>query len=130
MPLTLFEDVTRKLTEVEKKCIVPILLETILSKRTAKNAVTNKNLVKYFAECGFKTSEPRIRLMVNYIRNQQLIKDYVLMGTSNGYYVTDNIGEIDMQIESLESRGRWNLITADSIKAQKQHIISKHKKAS
>lgn len=121
--LTLFENITGKLTDYEKDSIVPMLIQTIGSKTDKKMAVTNSHLVSWLGACRIETSQVRVRMMINHIRNNNLLP--CLMGSAKGYYVTDNPAVVDDQIESIMGRVRSMLNVVESLKAQKINLVNK-----
>ena len=119
--LTLFENVTSALTLVEINQVVPLLIEKISSRQHKKEAVTNKHLVAWLKSCGYDTSEVRIRMMINHIRNNNLKP--CLMGSAKGYFVTNNPLIVDQQIDSLMGRINSMRNVVESLKAQKMNLI-------
>lgn len=122
--LTLFENVTSRLTPIEKDTIVPMIVETLKYKNTPQHAVTNKHLVGWLKACKIDTSEIRVRMMINHIRNTNLLP--CLIASGNGYWVTDDPDVIDKYIDSLN--GRINSIRnmAESLKAQKMKLVKQN----
>jgi hypothetical protein len=119
--LTLFEDVTHNLTGAELEIIVPKLITAISERNTKQKAIKNKDLVKWLKSENIQTSEVRIRMMVNFIRNTNRL--YCLIGTANGYFVSKEIPIIDDQIESILGRINSMKQVIESLQAQKQHLI-------
>lgn len=98
-----FEEYTKELNDKEKNEILPILIK-VLKARVGKNiAITNKEIVKKLKEVsGIKTTEPRIRKIINAIRMTGAVER--LIATSRGYYVSNDPNEIETYIESLIQR--------------------------
>lgn len=119
--LTLFENVTSSLTEVELNSLVPLLIEMIGTRKHKYEAVTNKHLCIWLKKEGFETSEVRIRMMVNFIRNSNKLP--CLIGSAKGYYITNNPAEVDNQITSLQGRINAMRNVVESLKAQKINLI-------
>lgn len=120
--LTLFKDITKEVTEFEKKVLVPMLVDTL--QYTSEHKLhKGKELAGWFKACGHNVTEPRIRKMVNYIRVMNLMAPKVLIGTSNGYFITDQVSTVDDQIESLQGRIDSQMAVIDSMKAQKLNLI-------
>lgn len=127
MSLTLFQNITTELTDLEKQKLVYMLIDT-LSFTNSENRYTAKKICNWFKSSGFNVSEVRLRKMVNYARVLNLLDGRVIIGASNGYYVTSDEREVEDQIESLQGRVDSTNAVIDSLKAQ---LISiKHKKAS
>ncbi len=125
--LTLFENVTNKLTDHEKENAVPLLMDIIGGRVTPEKAVKNKDLVKWLASNGIKTTEIRIRMMINYIRNTNMLP--CLIGSGKGYFVTDDPRIVDDQVESIMGRVNSMLGVVQSLKAQKENLIIQKKYA-
>ena len=124
MALTLFTNITEQLTALEKNKLVPLLLD-ILSASHDKNTMKGRWISSWFKKVGYDVSEARIRKMVNYIRVTNAAKPFVLIGASNGYFLTDNIEVVDEQIQSLEGRIDSMKSAIDSIKSQRLNLIHK-----
>lgn len=121
MSITLFENITAKLTDHEKNILVPMLIDTLRYKHT-DDRVKGKHLSGWFRACGENVSEARIRKMINYIRVMNLVKPKVVIGASNGYYLTDDMHVVDDEIESLEGRIDSMNCVVDSLKAQRENL--------
>ena len=119
--ITLFENITEDLTDYERETLVPMLIDTLRFK-TASNKVSTKTLCDWFRASGVKMHPTRIRKMVAYIRQTNAVRPSVLIGTSDGYYLSGEVGEIELQVESLRQRARKINQAADSIEAQLMSI--------
>lgn len=117
MALTLFENITQELTDFEKDTLVPMLISTLEFTHDS-NRHTGKNICGWFKSIGQMVSEPRLRKMINYIRVTNLLKPYVVIGASNGYYITNDIEVVKDQIESIEGRISSMAAVVDTMKAQ------------
>lgn len=119
--LTLFENVTSALTPVEINQVVPLLIQMIGSRKNKNAAVTNKHLCKWLQANGYDTSEVRIRMMINYIRNSNGLP--CLIGSAKGYYVTNDPAEVENQIMSLQGRINAMCNVVESLRAQKMNLL-------
>lgn len=117
MALTLFENITQELTDFEKNTLVPMLISTLEFTHDG-NRQTSKHICGWFKASGQAVSEPRLRKMVNYIRVTNMLKPYVVIGASNGYYITNDIEVVKDQIESIEGRISSMAAVVDTMKAQ------------
>lgn len=122
--LTLFTNITEQLTEFEKKTLVPMLIDT-LSFTHESNRFTGHRICQWFKECGHNVSGSRLRKMINYIRVLNVhtgvecnINGKVVIGASDGYFVTDHPQVVQDQIESMEGRRDSMDAVIDSLKAQ------------
>jgi hypothetical protein len=120
--LTLFTNITEDLTDLEKGTLVPMLLDT-LRFSSESNCMKGRILSNWFKASSYDVSEVRIRKMVNYIRVTNAAKPKVLIGTSKGYFLTDNVTTVDSQIESMEGRIDSMKAAVDAMKAQRLNLI-------
>lgn len=118
--ITNFEDYTYNFTELEEKTIIPILVKVLQVRVGKKNAIKNPYMVAKLAEMGHKTSEPRIRKMIHYIRNSGLV--VLLMATQKGYYISRDKEEIKTYIETLHQRIDSIQMTIDQFEFQKKEL--------
>ena len=115
--ITNFEEITKELTEEEKK-LVPILIKGFNTK-TKDNPIKAPEIVSAINSkretLGLKSnfSEARLRKIVNFIRAEGILP---LIATSNGYYCSKDKEEIKNQIESLTQRADAIMISANGLK--------------
>jgi len=115
--ITNFEEITKELTEEEKK-LVPILIKGFNTK-TKDNPIKAPEIVSAINSkretLGLKSnfSEVRLRKIVNFIRAEGILP---LIATSNGYYCSKNKEEIKSQIESLTQRADAIMVSANGLK--------------
>ena len=118
--ITGFEKETHELTEKELK-ILPVIVSGLQKKIGKENAVTNKKMVEGLKKHGIKTSGARLRKIIHYIRIKGLIER--LVATSNGYYISNNIDELDNYIESLVQRSESIGLIADQLQFQRNKLL-------
>jgi hypothetical protein len=111
-----FEQITKEMTQDEKK-LVPIIING-LSTKTKNNPIKGADIVSAINEnkdrYGIKLfSEPRLRKIINFIRSEGILP---VMGTSNGYYCTQDRDELESQIESLTQRAEAIMSSANGLK--------------
>jgi hypothetical protein len=98
-----FEDQTYDLTDHEREVLVPLFVKALQKKVGVANAITAAQMTN-----GMKTNlgeiitGPRIRKIINYIRNQWLVPG--LVATSKGYHIESDPHEVFKYIESLTGR--------------------------
>jgi hypothetical protein len=114
--ITNFEEITKEMTEDEKK-LVPLIIKG-LSTKTKVNPIKGADIVNAINEnknrYGIKVfSEPRLRKIINFIRSEGILP---VMGTSNGYYITKDRTELESQIESLTQRSEAIMSSANGLK--------------
>jgi hypothetical protein len=133
MSLTLFTNITEELTPLERNTLVPMLIDTLANSNEG-NRFKGKWICNWFRSSGQPVTEPRLRKMINYIRVMNVQKglhrelgNKVVIGASNGYFVTGNEAIIRDQIESLEGRMDSMAAVVDSLKAQLENLKQKKK---
>lgn len=114
--ITNFEEITKELTEDEKK-LVPIIIKG-LNTKTKDNPIKGADIVSAINEnknrYGIKVfNEPRLRKIINFIRSEGILP---VMGTLNGYYCTKDQAELKSQIESLTQRAEAIMTSANGLK--------------
>ena len=126
--LTLFQNITEELTPFEKTSLVPLLID-VLSSTHEGNRFKGATICSYFHACRHEVSPARLRKLINYIRVMNVKKGLqfdigakVVIGASNGYFVTDDPKVIEDQIESLQGRCDSMAAVIDSLKAQLQNL--------
>jgi hypothetical protein len=75
-------------------------------------AMTNKDIIAYFAKKNVHLTEPEVRHYINFICINYLPN---LVGATNGYYITDREAELRKCMHSLVSRARENRMRAEII---------------
>jgi hypothetical protein len=117
-----FETETAALTEYELT-LIPMFCKGFANKVGKENAITNKSIIAGFKNLGIKLSESRVRKIINHIRVNGLIA--CLMATSDGYFISNDEGEIRSFIDSLISRERAIRQVRESIEYQLKSFIHK-----
>tara|TARA_R110001632_G_scaffold105752_1_gene215273 strand:+ start:4973 stop:5398 length:426 start_codon:yes stop_codon:yes gene_type:complete len=118
--ITLFEDITYELTEYEKNDILPIVLRGLSAKNGKEKSITNKKMCDALTDSGYKINGPRLRKIIHHIRIEQLLVG--LCSTSKGYYITDDLNELEEYILSLGQRIRSQQAIYKSMKRDMQQI--------
>ena len=114
--ITNFENITFELTADEKK-LMPVIIKG-LSTKTKDNPIKAADIVNAINEnkdrYGIKVfSEPRLRKIINFIRSEGILP---VMGTTNGYYVTNDRADLESQSESLTQRSEAIMSSANGLK--------------
>lgn len=97
-----FENTTYDLTKEEREIIIPILVRGLSLKLGKGKAITNKHIIFKLKDFEIKTSAPRIRKMIHYIRIKHLVSR--LCACQKGYYIATNTTDMINYRESLTSR--------------------------
>jgi|TARA_R110001632_G_scaffold160610_2_gene278909 hypothetical protein len=105
-----FEEYTYELTNYEKE-LVEKLIKGLSPKIGRSNAVTSTVICKSLNIVG-----PRLRKLINHIRITNQLAG--LCSTSKGYFVAENLGEIDDYIISLKQRIKSQVEVLNSIERQ------------
>ena len=100
--ITTFEEQTHPLTDYELKTLLPLMIQGFTTKIGVTKCVTNPQICKALKNKGFEVNEPRIRKLVFYIRQQNLVPN--LIASSKGYWIATDRKEVDTWVDSLKSR--------------------------
>jgi hypothetical protein len=105
----------KRYTKYIKKSQIPIAQEMakLLNMcKGRKRAMTNTDIIEYFAKKNIKLEAPEVRHYISFICLNYLP---TLVGKSNGYFVTDDEHELRHAVRSLKSRARENITRAEII---------------
>lgn len=117
--ITGFEEQTKPLTDQEREVFLLPIINGLRVKVGKEKAVTNKDIVRGLkVNCDIKIGEARVRKMINYIRNNDIIP--CLISTSKGYYIAETKDEMLDYIDSLY--GRVEAIEADALSMKRQML--------
>jgi len=100
--ITTFEEQTHPLTDYELKTLLPLMIQGFTTKIGVSKCVTNPQICKALKNKGFEVNEPRIRKLVFYIRQRNLVPN--LIASSKGYWIATDRKEVDTWVDSLKSR--------------------------
>ena len=118
-----FEKITIELTSQELE-YVEFLGQWFMHNKGKENVVKNGDIIKLIKTAfDKKVTEPRVRKVVQFLRTNGLPN---LIATSNGYFYSDDVVEIDAWIVSLKQREA--AIREIREKAEKQVEILRFKK--
>lgn len=119
-----FEEITEPLTEYEQITLLPVFVRCLGNKIGKENAITNAKMVEGMRACKFKVDGPRVRKIINHIRDYALVP--CLVATSKGYYVATLDSELAEYEESL--KGRMDAINSilESIHLQRKQKFHHH----
>lgn len=97
-----FEEQTHELTKYELEVLLPLMVVGLKSKIGQNRVITNPEICKALKSQGYEVSEPRIRKLIFFIRQNNLVPK--LIASSKGYWVATNQNEVRTWIASLQSR--------------------------
>ena len=96
-----FEKITVELTPIELE-YVEFLGQWFMTNKGKENTVKNSDIIKLIKTAfDKKITEPRVRKVVQFLRTNGFPG---LIATSNGYFYTNDIDEIQSWITSLKQR--------------------------
>jgi hypothetical protein len=133
-----FEDITYNLTPTELEEIIPIICRALSVRIGEENAITNTQICeglttyrarKYFEKHGSippkghikKFDGPRIRMMIRYIRVNNLVPR--LASGNNGYWVEMNDTKLKAVTDSIYHRAQANYYLATRLREQMREVI-------
>ena len=105
-----FETITADLSQDEVDMVQPII-NGLKAKQGKDMAVTGAKICEAMGLAG-----PRLRKMINYIRTNNLLPG--LCSTSNGYFVAQNIYEMQDYIISLRQRIKAQVEVLNALEKQ------------
>jgi hypothetical protein len=105
-----YENITYELTE-EEIDLLPVIIKGLLNKKGKKQAVSGTKIQK-----SLNLSGARLRKIIGYIRTHDLI--FGLCSTKSGYYVAENIKELNECMISLKQRIYTQMKTLHSLEKQ------------
>ena len=97
-----FEQHTSKMTEAEIQLAHQLI--PAFKKRNSNNPILASEICRLVNEkmnLDFKLSEVRLRRIINYYRINSILP---VLSNKNGYYVSENVNEIEECIDSLTQR--------------------------
>ena len=109
-----FERQTKGLSEYEKQRLVPIVVKGMRYHYGKSRAVTAKHICDQLTAQGYEINDARLRKVIKYIRHKGLIPG-IIVASSRGYYVSDNMSEIQRYIRTLEGRAQAILAVRDRL---------------
>lgn len=120
--IRLFEDETSALTQYEKEELLPVMVRCLKRHIGKKAAISNAKICENLELHDYFTKETRVRKLINYIRNNNLVT--CLIASGKGYYVSFDKDEIKVYIKSLEDRIEAITEVKDSLQAQLDDLIN------
>ena len=115
-----FEDHTAPLNDYEKNVLMPVIIIGLQRKIGKSNAITNAEMCRKLKR-GYKDiNGARIRKIINHIRLYDKVS--CLVSSSKGYYVTNNVDDINRYIESLEKRAKAIFSVAHALTTQRNNL--------
>lgn len=85
------------LTDFEMNTVVPMIAETLRSKIGEYNATKSHEILGWLQACRIEIDPGRFRIMINYIRSNDLVIGLVANG--KGYFRTDDPEELQRWID-------------------------------
>ena len=110
------------LNNYDLNVLLPILKKGLEKKKGIANAVTGKEIMLGLQSNGLKINMRNISRIINYIRLNDLIVG--LMGSSAGYYITDNEQELIKYENRLLSHEASLREVRMSMKRQRNSMVS------
>jgi predicted GTPase len=100
--ITGFENITQELNEYEEQVLLPVLVAGLETKIGKEKCVTSTYICQSMKDAGYKITPARLRKLVHEIRVKKLIKN--LISNNKGYWVSNNVDEINTYRQSLKER--------------------------
>lgn len=122
-----FEEITEPLNDYEQFILLPVFVRCLSTKIGKESAITNAKMVAAMKACKepiFKVDEPRVRKIINHIRENALVP--CLIATSKGYYIATTDQELADYEESLKGRIEAINQILESIHLQRKQRFHHH----
>jgi len=97
-----FEEHTLPLSEYEKNVLLPLMIKGFKTKIGKENCITNPQICETLKSKGYKVTQPRVRKIVFYIRNKNMIPK--LIASSKGYWIATDRKEVTSWLDSVNSK--------------------------
>lgn len=114
-----FEQQTSPLNEYELGTLLPLIIRGLQTKIGVTRVIPGSTIIRKMKALGYKLDGPRLRKIINHIRNNDIIPG--LVSNSNGYYVATSADEIDDCISSLQGRVDAIQSNIDALKRQRDN---------
>lgn len=121
--LEYFNEQTKPLTEEERVSILPLMIRSLRKHVGRENAITNQKMREGLEAWGYKVSDSRIRKLINHIRRYSRVE--CLMACSDGYYVSEDVSELELYLKSLDKRVRAIAEVKRQISGQLENLKQK-----
>tara|TARA_R110002110_G_scaffold100922_17_gene256866 strand:- start:1617 stop:2021 length:405 start_codon:yes stop_codon:yes gene_type:complete len=113
-----FEEHTQPLSDYEKNTLLPLLIKGFKTKVGVENCITNPQICSALRKLGYKVTQPRVRKIVFYIRNKNMIPK--LIASSKGYWIATNKRQVISWLDSVNSK----ISALEQTKKYAENIIS------
>lgn len=117
-----FDQLTAPLNDYERDILLPVVVRGLSTKRGWHNKVTSTKIIAGMLKAGYKLDGPRLRKIINYIRNNELIP--CLASSGKGYFIATSSQEIDDCIASIQGRIDSHKALIETLKEQKQKYFN------
>jgi len=115
-----FEQYTGEFNE-EERMSIPHIIRLLENARGKSRAISNKRISAILEHnWGYKLSGPRIRKVVNLIRNKGILQN--VLANSRGYWISNDLDEITFYIQSLHQRSDAILSVAHALAEQRRRL--------
>tara|TARA_R110002020_G_scaffold395633_1_gene605668 strand:- start:481 stop:867 length:387 start_codon:yes stop_codon:yes gene_type:complete len=120
--ITNFLAETHELNQYELEVLQPIIIKGLQNKIGNDKAVTNQYICDCLKEQQYKITNARLRKIIHNIRAKDLIP--CLIATSKGYYISEDVNEIEIYIQSLGERAQSIAFIKNALKRQLNNKIN------
>ena len=109
------------LNDFEKRCM-HVIVKGLSNKIGKEKTISNKQIISKMDAIGYEgLTPPRVRKIVNYIRNNDLL--LLLCANSNGYFLPKNLEELDNYLDTMGKRINSQIKTFDKLKEQREKYL-------
>ena len=122
-----FENQTAPLNDYEKNTLMPVIIKGLQKRIGKSNAITNAEMCRKLNNHFYlnsptykKITGARIRKIINHIRLYDKVS--CLVSSSKGYYVSKDLDELNIYIESLSKRAKAIFSVAHALTTQRNNL--------
>lgn len=120
--IQVFDKQTAPLNDYEQHTLLPVIIRGLREKVGIRNRVTSTKIVAGMRKAGYKLDDVRLRKIINYIRNNELIP--CLASSGKGYFIATSSQEIDACIASIQGRINSHKALIAALQQQKQKYFN------
>lgn len=98
-----YENITHELRKDEVEKYLPMIVAKLSAHKGRANAITNEKIRDYVHDrCGVMLREPRVRKIVEHIRQAYIVQN--LVASIKGYYIAECPGEMEEWLVTMRQR--------------------------
>lgn len=117
-----FDKQTAPLNDYERDTLLPVIIRGLRARIGASRIIAGSKIIDCMKRAGYKLDGPRLRKIINYIRNNELVP--CLVSNGKGYFVATSAEEVDGCIDSIQGRIASQQIIIAALQQQRQKYFN------